>query len=96
MNIANTPGHTPSVQEVNTPADWKPESWQDFPALQQATYPDQEALAAALSELAELPPLVTSWEIISLREQIAEPRQGNVSCYKVVIVPRISGSAVHP
>jgi len=76
MNIANTHGHIPSVQEVNTPADWKPESWQNFPALQQANYPDHEALAAALSELAELPPLVTSWEILALREQIAEAQAG--------------------
>jgi 3-deoxy-7-phosphoheptulonate synthase len=30
-----------------------------------------------LEELAELPPLVTSWEILSLREQIAEAQAGN-------------------
>ena len=56
--------------------DWRPGSWRDYPALQQATYPDEEALAAALAKLADLPPLVTSWEILSLREQIAEAQEG--------------------
>ena len=76
MNNATIPDPVPTAQELNTPADWKPESWQKCPALQQATYPDQELLSAALAELAELPPLVTSWEILSLREQIAEAQAG--------------------
>jgi 3-deoxy-7-phosphoheptulonate synthase len=59
-----------------TAQDWSPESWQQFPALQQANYPDQAALQAALGKLADLPPLVTSWEILSLREQIAEAQEG--------------------
>lgn len=71
-----TSGHGPALHEVNTPPDWNPESWRDFPALQQATYPDQEALASALAELKELPPLVTSWEILALKEQISEAQQG--------------------
>jgi 3-deoxy-7-phosphoheptulonate synthase len=58
------------------PADWNPRSWQNFPALQQATYPDHEALDLALTELSELPPLVTSWEILSLKEQITECQAG--------------------
>ena len=64
------------MQEVNTTAGWEPDSWQNFPALQQATYPDQEALTNALLKLADLPPLVTSWEILALREQIAEAQEG--------------------
>jgi len=58
------------------PKDWSPDSWQRFPASQQAAYPDPEALGAALAELATLPPLVTSWEIFSLREQIREAQEG--------------------
>jgi len=61
---------------MNIAADWAPESWQKFSALQQANYPDQEALARALKTLNDLPPLVTSWEILSLREQIAEAQEG--------------------
>jgi 3-deoxy-7-phosphoheptulonate synthase len=68
----------PSGQEspVNPAADWNPGSWRNYPALQQATYPDAEALSAALAKLQELPPLVTSWEILSLKEQIAEAQAG--------------------
>ena len=56
--------------------DWKPASWQQFEAEQQAHYPDPEALDQALEKLANLPPLVTSWEILALRAQIAEAQAG--------------------
>ena len=55
---------------------WTPDSWRDKTALQQAKYPDQAALDATLDELRALPPLVTSWEILSLKKQIAEAQQG--------------------
>lgn len=58
------------------PHGWSPESWQQFDATQQATYPDPAALASALKELSDLPPLVTSWEILALREQIQEAQEG--------------------
>jgi 3-deoxy-7-phosphoheptulonate synthase len=61
---------------MNIAANWAPESWQDFSALQQANYPDQDALVRVLEKLNDLPPLVTSWEILSLREQIAEAQEG--------------------
>src|SRR5210317_2077558 len=76
MNSAASSGSTVPVQEVNLAADWKPASWQNVPALQQANYPDPEALNSELRKLADLPPLVTSWEILSLREQIAEAQAG--------------------
>ena len=47
--------------------DWQPTSWQSREAKQQASYPDQEALQETLDELSGLPPLVTSWEILSLK-----------------------------
>ena len=56
--------------------DWGPGSWRQHKALQQAAYPDEAGLNAALAKLADLPPLVTSWEILSLREQIAEAQAG--------------------
>jgi 3-deoxy-7-phosphoheptulonate synthase len=55
---------------------WQPDSWQSRQAKQQATYPDQAALQASLEELSSLPPLVTSWEILSLRKQIAQAQAG--------------------
>jgi len=57
-------------------ADWTPSSWHDKPAGQQPTYPDQEALASTVDQLAALPPLVTSWEVERLRAQLAEAASG--------------------
>ncbi|MCW8873729.1 MAG: 3-deoxy-7-phosphoheptulonate synthase class II [Xanthomonadales bacterium] len=76
MNNAASTRPVRPVQEVAQAPDWQPQSWQELPALQQATYPDSAALNAALAKLANLPPLVTSWEILSLREQIAEAQEG--------------------
>lgn len=76
MKIAAKSGPAQPVREVSTPLDWKPDSWKAFPALQQANYPDQDELDAALRKLGDLPPLVTSWEILSLRDQIAEAQAG--------------------
>jgi 3-deoxy-7-phosphoheptulonate synthase len=60
-----------------TPAKgWRPDSWQQKQALQQARYPDDVAFRTALNRLASMPPLVTSWEILSLKEQIAEAQAG--------------------
>ncbi len=66
----------PPVQQVTEAKNWSPESWQGFKALQQASYPDQEELARALRQLGALPPLVTSWEIQTLKEQIADAQAG--------------------
>jgi 3-deoxy-7-phosphoheptulonate synthase len=57
-------------------AAWAPDSWMRKPAGQQPTYPDHEALAAAVEHLAYLPPLVTSWEVERLRAQLAEAAEG--------------------
>jgi len=55
---------------------WSPASWQAREALQQPEYPDPDALEAVLAELATLPPLVTSWEVETLRAQLAEAACG--------------------
>jgi len=55
---------------------WSPSSWQSRPALQQPEYPDPEQLGRVLAELRQLPPLVTSWEVIELREQLADAIAG--------------------
>ncbi len=56
--------------------DWSPDSWRGYPVLQQPTYPDPEALERVLAELRQLPPLVTSWEIESLKSQLALAAEG--------------------
>ncbi|HEX3745248.1 MAG TPA: 3-deoxy-7-phosphoheptulonate synthase class II [Bryobacteraceae bacterium] len=58
------------------PYVWAPESWRHRRALQQPDYPDSAALDRVLAELRTLPPLVTSWEILDLREQLAETAAG--------------------
>src|ERR1039458_9996602 len=55
---------------------WTPDSWRRRAALQQPDYPDPAALDRALAELRLLPPLVTSWEVVMLREQLAEAAVG--------------------
>ena len=55
---------------------WSPESWRDRPAAQTPPYPDEAALLRAASELAALPPLVTSWEIERLKDLLAEAQNG--------------------
>jgi 3-deoxy-7-phosphoheptulonate synthase len=55
---------------------WTPQSWRERPALQQPEYPDAAALERVLVELSVLPPLVTSWEIMDLRTQLAEATAG--------------------
>ncbi|MCY7314041.1 MAG: 3-deoxy-7-phosphoheptulonate synthase class II [Pseudoxanthomonas sp.] len=46
------------------------------PAVQMPTYPDAQALESVLDELRQLPPLVTSWEIVALKMQLAEAQEG--------------------
>jgi len=55
---------------------WSPTSWQSRPADQQPAYPDKDELDAVVAELSKLPPLVTSWEIETLKRQIAEAAAG--------------------
>jgi 3-deoxy-7-phosphoheptulonate synthase len=59
-----------------TPQGWSPDSWQQKPAAQQPVYPDTPSLQRVLRELANLPPLVTSWEVESLKRQLAEAARG--------------------
>src|SRR5437879_1779073 len=55
---------------------WSPSSWQTKPATQQPVYPDPKAVHRVLEELSRLPPLVTSWEIENLKQQLAEVTRG--------------------
>jgi len=64
------------LQTVSVPEGWSPASWRRFDAGQQPAYPDAAALAGVLDELRVLPPLVTSWEILALRKQVAEAQEG--------------------
>jgi len=55
---------------------WSPDSWTRKPALQQPVYPDRNAVDRVVERIASLPPLVTSWEVRSLKSQLAEAARG--------------------
>lgn len=65
-----------TLQPVKLPADWSVSSWRGRIAAQQPRYEDAAELAAVLDELRALPPLVTSWEIVALKKQLAEAQEG--------------------
>ncbi len=56
--------------------DWHPASWQSLAAAQQPSYPDKAELDRVIGDLSRLPPIVTSWEIDGLKEQIARAQRG--------------------
>ena len=74
MKTMNRPDHLQPV--VPPPHGWTPASWRDRQALQQPTYSDPQQLEGVLGELHALPPLVTSREVVNLRQQIAEAQEG--------------------
>ncbi len=56
--------------------DWTPDSWRSKQATQQVSYPDTDALERVLTDIARLPPLVTSWEIETLKAKLAKVARG--------------------
>jgi 3-deoxy-7-phosphoheptulonate synthase len=56
--------------------EWHPASWHGKLAQQQPTYPDKQALDSVVAQLSRLPPLVVSWEIEALKEEIAAAQRG--------------------
>ena len=61
---------------VPPPTGWAPASWRERQALQQPTYTDANELEGVLGELHALPPLVTSREVLNLKQQLAEAQEG--------------------
>ena len=64
------------AKSEKTALEWQPDLWQSRPAAQQPVYPDAGALRRVLGQLAHLPPLVTSWEIENLKQQLAGAVRG--------------------
>jgi len=65
-----------TLHPVNLSPEWTPASWRSRPSAQMPVYPDAVELEAALTELHGLPPLVTSWEILALKQRLAEAQEG--------------------
>jgi len=55
---------------------WSCDSWRTRPVNQQVHWPDARELDRVLAEIKRLPPLVTSGEIASLKNQFAQAAQG--------------------
>lgn len=67
---------TPNTPPAAPTSGWTPESWREKLDPQQIVYKDRAAVDRAVTKLRSLPPLVTSFEIERLREQIAEAQEG--------------------
>jgi len=59
-----------------SPKNWSPDSWRKRTATQQAKYPDSQKLAQVIRDISKLPPLVTSWEVESLKEHLGAAARG--------------------
>jgi len=72
---------------------WSPTSWQTKPLAQAVDYPDRSLLQQTLKHLAELPPLVTSWEVEALKTQLAEAHKADASYCKAATVASVLTTA---
>lgn len=65
---------------MRTPAQqaWNPTSWQTKSAQQQPKYADPQALDRVVADISRLPPIVVSWEIDALSEQLAAAQRGEM------------------
>ncbi len=59
------------------PGDWSPSSWQRKRLDQPVRYPNTSRLEAMLAHQASLPPLVTSWEVETLKQHLCEAARGD-------------------
>jgi 3-deoxy-7-phosphoheptulonate synthase len=75
MAIPESSSRTP-LRPVREAWPWKADSWQAHPVAQMPRYEDPVELDIALAKLAKLPPLVTSWEILALKQQLADAQDG--------------------
>ncbi|MDX1591032.1 MAG: 3-deoxy-7-phosphoheptulonate synthase class II [Balneolaceae bacterium] len=64
------------IPEMFEGEGWHPLSWNSKEISQLPAYPDTEALQRAYNELKSLPPLITSWEVESLKQKLAQVSNG--------------------
>lgn len=66
----------PDPSQSIAAAGWSPASWKGRASAHPIAYPDVDALDEAVRAVSLLPPLVTSWEIERLREELAQAETG--------------------
>jgi 3-deoxy-7-phosphoheptulonate synthase len=64
------------MNDPKADAGWHPASWLDRSVGQIPAYRDQQRAESVMAELGRLPPLVTSWEVDALRDQLALAGEG--------------------
>jgi 3-deoxy-7-phosphoheptulonate synthase len=69
-----------------TARDWSPASWRERTAAQMPVYPDQAALAATETRLANLPPLVFAGEARRLKAALARVAAGEAVLLQMAVV----------
>ena len=76
--------------------DWKPSSWRSKPVAQEVVYPDPKALDDVLLRLTRLPPLVTSWEVETLKKQFADQGVRNADLFFFHVLKGFAGTSRRP
>ncbi|HLJ50528.1 MAG TPA: 3-deoxy-7-phosphoheptulonate synthase class II [Bryobacteraceae bacterium] len=56
---------------------WAPDSWKTKPLAQGVEYHCPEDVDRIVSQIAKLPPLVTSWEVLHLKSELADAVRGD-------------------
>ncbi|HJP97066.1 MAG TPA: 3-deoxy-7-phosphoheptulonate synthase class II [Rhodanobacteraceae bacterium] len=69
------PSHA-ALRPVREAQPWRVDGWAARAAAQMPVYEDPAELQLALERLGQLPPLVTSWEILALKDLLAEAQAG--------------------
>ena len=87
-------GDQRNLTPVSEAPGWSPGSWLNKAAVQQPTYPDPEALGHALAQLSELPPLVTSWEVLALKRKLGDAAEGRCFLLQAATARRVSPTAI--
>lgn len=75
MAVPEIPSRVP-LRPVREPQPWTADGWKSFPAAQLPHYEDPAELQAVLDRLEQLPPLVTSWEVLALKRLLADAQEG--------------------
>jgi 3-deoxy-7-phosphoheptulonate synthase len=75
MAATELPSRKP-LRPVREARPWAADSWRTHAAAQLPHYDDPVELQAVLDRLDRLPPLVTSWEILTLKQLLAEAQEG--------------------
>ncbi len=57
-------------------SEWSPASWRAKPAAQLPVYRSEAEVEEVVRQIAKLPPLVTSWEVLALKSQLGEAARG--------------------